>query len=157
MNGGTAQFSEGFTRVLFASGADTNGLEVGDTLVVTDGGGEDRIVTVATISDSANIFLDVAFPGASNTVNGFTYNGLEPTPLRVYNQTTLALEVDGDNTFYGGALSGTGNITTTGNLFVTGDTFYEGALSGTGSITTTKNIGGTNITASNNLYVSGNT
>ena len=157
MNGGTAQFSEGFTRVLFASGADTNGLEVGDTLVVTDGGGEDRIVTVATISDSANIFLDVAFPGASNTVNGFTYNGLEPTPLRVYNQTTLALEVDGDNTFYGGALSGTGNITTTGNLFVTGDTFYEGALSGTGSITTTEDIGGTNITASNNLYVSGNT
>ena len=43
------------------------------------------------------------------------------------------------------------------NLGISGDTFYEGALSGTGDITTTTNVGATNLTASNNLYVSGDT
>ena len=157
MNGGTAQFSEGFDRVLFSSGANTSGLEAGDLLAVTDGSGDGYIVTIQTVPDTANIFLTSAFPGTGVIATSFTYNGLEPTPLRVYNNTTLAFEVDGDNTFYGGALSGTGDITTTGNLFVSGNTFYEGALSGTGNITTVGDVFATNITASNNLYISGDT
>ncbi len=61
MNGGTAQFSEGFDRVLFSSGANTSGLEAGDSLVVIGGGGVRETVSIQTVPDSANIFLTRAF------------------------------------------------------------------------------------------------
>lgn len=63
----------------------------------------------------------------------------------------------------GGNISGTTDLYIDQNTFiggvlhVSGDTFYEGALSGTGNITTVGDLFATNITASNNLYISGDT
>ncbi len=56
MNGGTAQFSEGFTRVRFAGGTSpyTGNLSGGDQIQVYDGDGNLQTVTVDYVGDSDN-------------------------------------------------------------------------------------------------------
>ena len=103
LNGGNAQFSNGFTRVRFTNGADTNDLSPGDQIQVVDGAGDTFIVNVNTVNDSANIFLTVSFPGDTINATSFNYNGeLGAAKLfKVYDGTTPTFQVSGDTVMSG--------------------------------------------------------
>ena len=79
--------------------------------------------------------------GASKTMAVF--NGANSVDL--YYNNSQKFETTGTGILVTGDGKAT-TLTSTSNLYVTGNTFYEGALSGTGNINTTKD-----------LYVSGNT
>ena len=141
LNGDVLNVSNGSDRVTLAGGASTTAtLSAGDTVILDAGGGAELFsFTVASITNSTNFYLDSDWQEVTASLSSFSYNP-QPHQLKVYKDSTVVFEVNNTDTLYGGALSGTGNITTTGNLNISGNTFYEGALSGTGDITTTGNV-----------------
>ena len=79
------------------------------------------------------------FQNAAGSKTMATFNAANSVDLRYNN----SLKFETTNT--GILVTGDGKadtLTSTSNLYVTGNTFYEGALSGTGSITTTDKISG---------------
>ena len=103
LNGGNAQFSNGFTRVRFTNGANTNDLSPGDQIQVVDGGGDTYIVSVNTVNDAENIFLTVNFPGSTINATSFNYNGVPPFSklFKVYNGVNPSFQVSGDTVMSG--------------------------------------------------------
>ena len=144
--GGEATVSNGQTRLLFAEADQNAGLSVGDTVIFDDSSADSYTMTIATVAeDGVNVTFTASFGGQSGVISNLQVNSQTVgSQFKVYNDnlisTAPSFEVTGGNTFYGGAFSGTGNITTTQNLHISGNTFYEGALSGTGNIITTSDV-----------------
>ena len=103
LNGGNATFSNGFTRVRFNNGANTNDLSPGDQLQVVDANGDTYIVSVNTVNDGENIFLAVSFPGETINATSFNYNGAPPFSklFKVYNGVNPSFQVSGDTVMSG--------------------------------------------------------
>ena len=136
---GSAVVSNGSNRLVFEDSDQNAGLSVGDTVIFTTDAGT-FTMTINTVSeDGVNVTFTETFGGESGTLTSLQVNSQSVgSQFKVYNDdlisTAPSFEVADGNTFYGGAFSGTGNITTTQNLNISGNTFYEGALSGTGDI-----------------------
>lgn len=103
LNGGNAEFSNGFTRVRFTNGATTNDLSPGDQIQVVDSVGDTYIVNVNTVNDAANIFLTVNFPGGSINATSFNYNGAIGVVklFKVYDGVNPVFQVSGSTVMSG--------------------------------------------------------
>jgi len=154
MNGGTAQFSEGFTRVRFAGGTSpyTGNLSGGDQIQVYDGDGNLQTVTVDYVGDSDNFFLTSAFPTTSTAATAFNYNGATITQVKVYKGTDPVFQVVGESIF-----SGTTNLLDIFGQITADVNYWSGNTDGSISNTGLTNVSlGTSIAAVSGLTVEGN-
>jgi hypothetical protein len=130
---GSAVVSNGSNRLVFSEDDQNAGLSVGDTVIFTTLAGT-FTMTINTVSeDGVNVTFTATFGGESGTLTSLQVNSQSVgSQFKVYNDdlisTVPSFEVADGNTFYGGALSGTGNITTTQNLNISGNTTISGDL-----------------------------
>ena len=139
LQGGSAQFVNNQNRVLFGSGADTNGLTAGDFLQVTTGGVV-YTVEIDSVDNASNITLTDNFAGASDTVSSLLFQGgsLSSDIFKVYAGTSPSFQI-------------------TGTSIMSGTTDLLDIFAGTNIMTTTPIISATTITAAGDINVSGNT
>jgi len=130
---GSAVVSNGSNRLVFSDSDQNAGLSVGDTVIFTTDAGTFTMTINTVAEDGVNVTFTATFGGESGTLTSLQVNSQSVgSQFKVYNDdlisTVPSFEVADGNTFYGGALSGTGNITTTQNLNISGNTTISGDL-----------------------------
>ena len=130
---GSAVVSNGSNRLVFSDDDSNAGLSVGDTVIFTTDAGTFTMTLDTVSEDGVNVTFTESFGGESGTLTSLQVNSQSVgSQFKVYNDdlisTAPSFEVADGNTFYGGAFSGTGNITTTQNLNISGDTTVSGDL-----------------------------
>ena len=154
MNGGSARFTEGMTRVAFVGGTSpyTGNLSGGDQIQVYDGDGNLQTVTVDYVSDADNFFLTSAFPTTSTAATAFNYDGATITQVKVYKGTDPVFQVVGESIF-----SGTTNLLDIFGQITADVNYWSGNTDGSISNTGLTNVSlGTSIAAVSGLTVEGN-
>ena len=130
---GSAVVSNGSNRLVFSDSDQNAGLSVGDTVIFTTDAGTFTMTLDTVSEDGVNVTFTATFGGESGTLTSLQVNSQSVgSQFKVYNDdlisTAPSFEVADGNTFYGGAFSGTGNITTTQNLNISGNTTISGDL-----------------------------